>query len=175
MAKFKMTVLTPEGTVETARLGSDTVANSGNLVDNDCDKFLKLVAESRYGLCAAGDPIEGQLLAVESASQDGYAIGSVKRNGRIAAICDGSQAAGTGSIAVGDYVVCGTVVAAGTDLTASTGPKVRKATYQPGTTAITNVNQIADAMKPVMHAWRIVSLGSAGAVGDTCVIERVGA
>ena len=43
-------------------------------------KIVKLVGESRYGLAAAGDQIEGFIVAVESATLDGYTIGSVKRS-----------------------------------------------------------------------------------------------
>jgi hypothetical protein len=70
---------------------------------------------------------------------------------------DGSQAAGTGAIAIGDYVVAGAVVAKGTGL--SGYPKVRKATSQ----------------TPGPFAWRVVSLGTAGtgAVGTVGVIERI--
>ena len=117
----------------TARVGSAANAG-GRLTDNDCGKFVKLVADSRYSLCAAGDLIEGVLNAIEPATQDGYAIGTVNKGGesRLSCICDGLQATpGTGTIAVGDYVVCGTVVAAGTAMTSTTGPKVCKATYQP--------------------------------------------
>jgi len=76
----------------------------------------------------------------------------------MACTCDGIQATvGTGTIAVGDLVVAGTVVAKGTALGALETPKVCKATSQ----------------TPVMFNWRVVSLGVAGAVGDSCVIERV--
>lgn len=181
MAKFKMTPTVPTGQVVTARVGTTGTP----LVDNDYDKFVKLIADSNYGLCAAGDPIQGQFIARESATQDNFAIGSVQTGGRINAICDGLEATpATGTIAVGDYVVCGTVVAAGTALTSTTGPKVTKATNQPGTTLDvggtvnqTTVNaallKVTDAAANAMFAWRVVSLGVAGAVGDTCVIERV--
>lgn len=181
MAKFKMTPTTPTGTVVTARVGG----TSSKLVDEDVGKFVKLAADSEYDLCAAGDPIQGQFIALESATQDNFAIGSVKLGGRINALCDGLEAtAGTGTIAVGDFVVCGTVVAAGTAMTSTTGPKVCKATNQPGaaidvsaTVNQTTVNAAlalaADQLLNAVYGWRVVSVGSAGAVGDTCVIERV--
>lgn len=169
MAKFKMTPTAPTKDVDTARMG----ATSAKLVDNDKGKLVKLAADSQYSLCAAGDSIEGVFIALESGTQDNFAIGSVQKSGKVNAICDGLEATvGTGTIAVGDYVLCGTVVAAGTALTSTTGPKVVKATYQPGTD-LTNINQTAELMKAVMFPWRVVSLGSAGAVGDTCVIEKV--
>jgi len=156
MAKFKMGVTVPAGAVDTARMGT----TGSPLVDNDKGKFLKLAADSQYSMCAAGDAIEGQMFALASATQDGYAIGSVLTDGMIAAICDGLQATpGTGTIAVGDFVRCGTVVAAGTALTSTTGPKVVKSTTQ--------------TPDDTDFRWRVVSLENAGAVGDTCVIERV--
>lgn len=154
MAKFKMSVLVPTGQVDTARVGAtgSTVA----LTEANVGKFFKLTADSQYAMCAVTNPIEGVLIAVDPATRDGYVIGSVQKGGRIDALCDGLQATpGTGTIAVGDLVVCGTVVADGTALT--TAPKVCKATAQ--TAAVFN--------------WRVVSLGNAGAVGDTCVIEKV--
>jgi len=155
MAKFKFAVSVDASTdVVTARVGS--AANlAGRLVDADKGKFVKLAGDSQYGLAAEEDKIEGVFIALDPATQDGWAIGSVQKDGRIAAVCDGLQATvGTGTIAVGDYVLCGTVVAAGTAL--SGGPKVCKATSQDAT----------------LFPWRVVSLGNAGAVGDTCIIER---
>lgn len=179
MAKFKMTPTVPTGAVITARMGT----TGAKLVDNDKMKFVKLAADSQYNLCAVGDKIEGQFIALEPATQDGFAIGSVQLGGRIEAVCDGLEATpGTGSIAVGDFVVCGTPVAAGTALT--TGPRVCKATNQPGLSVDvggvvdqtnTNIalNKVVDQALNSIFAWRVVSLGSAGAVDDTCVIERV--
>lgn len=187
MAKFKMTPTVPTGQVVTARVGT----TGTKLVDNDYGKFVKVIADSNYGLCAAGDPIEGVFIARETATQDNFAIGSVQTGGRVEALCDGLEATpGTGTIAVGDYVVCGTVVAAGTAMTSTTGPKVTKATNQPGTAIVSTVAtadtaaavkvaldavlvKVADAEANAMFAWRVMSLGNAGAVGDTCVIERV--
>jgi hypothetical protein len=168
MAKFKMGVTVPTDSVVTARVGT----TGTKLVDNDKGKFLKLVGDSQYDLCAVGDPIEGVLASLESATQDGYAIGGVQLKGRVKAVCDGLQATpGTGTIAVGDYVVCGTVTAAGTAL--SVGPKVVKATEQPGgTLADLAAAATVDAML-AKGAWRVVSVGSDGSVGDTCIIERV--
>lgn len=175
MAKFKMTPTVPTGAVDTARMG----ATDAKLVDNDKGKFVKLAADSQYNLCEAGDPIQGVFIALEAATQDNFAIGSVQKDGKVDAICDGLEATpGTGTIAVGDYVVCGTVVAAGTALTSTTGPKVTKATYQPGaaiddSTATTVATGAAGQIANTIFAWRVVSIGTDGTVGDTCVIERV--
>ena len=156
MAKFKFAVsVDPSTDIVTARVGS-AATPAGRLVDVDKGKLMKLAGDSQYDLCAAGDLIEGMFVALEPATQDGWAIGSVQRDGRMACICDGAQASpGTGTVAVGDYVVCGTVVAAGTDLVGGT-PRVTVATSQDVTP----------------FPWRVVSVGVDGAVGDTCVIER---
>lgn len=141
----------------TVRLGAGNTSGD-NFSDVDEGKLVKLVAESRYNLCAAGDEIEGIVSSVESATQNGYSIGGIVVSGKVFARADGLQATpGTGVIAVGDYVVAGTVTAKGTDLTDF--PKVVKATSQ-GTQKF---------------LWRVVSVGTAGtgAVGTTIVIERV--
>lgn len=158
MAKFMMKELIPQNAI-TARLGAGS--GSANYVDDkEVGKAVKLIAESRYGLCAAGDQIEGIILAVETATLDDFSIGSVGNapGMRKEVTFDGLQATpGTGTVALGDRVVVGTVVAKGTALT---GPlKVCKATTQTG----------------MDYVWRVVSLGSAGtgAVGTVGVIERV--
>ena len=108
------------------------------------------------GIAAVGDQIEGFITAVEGYTADDYSIGSVMNEGRKRVTLDGLQATpGTGTCAVGDYVVTGTVVAKGTAL--SVPPKVCKATTQTG----------------MYFAWRIVSLEGTGAVGLYAVIERV--
>lgn len=155
MAKFKMGVLVDTAVV-TARLGAGT--GSANYVDDkEIGKLVKLVGDSQYNLCAAGDQIEGQIAAVETYTADDYSIGSVQPEGRMRVTLDGLQATpGTGAIALGDYVVCGTVVAKGTSL-AGAYPKVCKATTQTG----------------MYFAWRVVSLDGTTAVGQTALIERV--
>lgn len=181
MAKFMMQPTIGRETV-TARLGAGT-GSANWLSDADAGKFVKLVGESRYDLAAAGDKIEGYISSVDTASADNYSTGAVVMDGRVEVTFDGSEAAGTGTIAVGDYVVCGTAVAKGTALTV--GPKVRKATNQPGVAVTVADNlqatinaalvKVADAEKNTVFAWRVVSLGSAGtgAVGTVGVIERV--
>lgn len=146
----------PDDAGVACRLGAGT-GPSNQLNTAEEGKFVKLAGESRYDLCAAGDAIEGWIYAVEPAPQNGYTIGSVVQRNRHRVTFDGSQAAGTGAIAVGDYVVAGTPVAKGTHLTAY--PKVRKATSQ----------------TPTAYNWRVVSLGTvgSGAVGTVGVIERI--
>jgi len=184
MAKFKFTELVTDGDRITARLGSDTKTAGGNLTDTEVGKLCKLAADSRYGLCAVGDKIGGRIVGLEPATADDYSIGTVQKGGRITCICEGAEADGTGTIAVGDYVVAGTPEPNGTALGALTGPKVRKATNQPGaaidvgaTVDQTTVNvalaKAVDQTLVAMYGWRVVSVGSDGSVGDTCVIEKV--
>ncbi len=185
--------IVPTGVTEkvtTVRLGAGNTA-SDRYSDVDQGKLVKYVAESRYDLCAAGDAIEGVVVAVETATSGGYSIGGIVKEGMIFATADGLQAtAGTGTIAVGDYVVAGTATAKDTALTAY--PKVCKATVQP-TTAIVSTVATADtaaavkvaldavlataaiANRNAIYAWKVVSLGQVGtgAVGTTIVIERV--
>lgn len=161
--KFQIKELVDDWEVKTVRLGSDTIAAGGALVDNDRSKFVKLVGESRFGLAVAGDVIEGWVTSVEVASYDGYRIGGVAD----ADDCykevtfDGLQATpGTGVLAINDYVVVGTPVAGGTALPSGVAAKVTKATDQ-------------SAAKASPFASRVVSLGSAGtgAVGTIGVIQ----
>lgn len=154
MAKFQMKELV--GTEPfTARLGSAS-GSANYLTDLEIGKPVKLIGDSLYNLAAVGDQIEGFLTAVEGYTADDYSIGSVMNKGRKRVTLDGLQATpGTGTCAVGDYVVTGTVVAKGTAL--SVPPKVCKATTQTG----------------MYFAWRIVSLEGTGAVGQYAVIERV--
>jgi hypothetical protein len=160
MAKFVMTELVDIPKVLTARLGAGT-GSSNNWDDKEVGKFVKLAADSRYDLCAVGNEIEGRVVAVESATQDGYTIGSVAKGERFEVTFDGLQATpGTGALAIGDYVVCGTPVAKGTALTFGTPAKACKATA---------------AAEAIVHQWRVISLGSAGtgAVGTVGLIEKV--
>lgn len=146
----------PTPKVHPVRLGAGN-AEADRLSTADEGKLIKLVGESRYNLCAVGDPIEGVIYSVEPATAGGFSIGGRVDEGMLYATADGIQLDGTGTIAVGDLVVCGTPVAKGTVPT--TYPKVRKATSQ----------------AVGLHNWRVVSLGSAGtgAAGTTIVIERV--
>lgn len=158
MPKFQMTELIG-ATADTARLGAGNAANQ-LFNDKDAGKLVKLAGDSRYDLTAIGDEIEGRCIAVNTATQDGYSIGSVQKNGRMHVMLDGAQADGTGSIAINDYVVAGPQDALNTALTTS-APKVRKATTQ-------------SSAKVSPFAWRVVAIRTGtGAVGSTATIERV--
>lgn len=189
MAKFQMKPVVGIEPI-TSRLGAGT-GTSNYVTDTEIGKAVKLVADSRYNLCDAGDPIEGFITAVETYTADDYSIGSVQIVGRKSVTLDGLEATpGTGTIAINDYVVCGTVVAKGTALSGSV--KVCKATNQPGTAVVSVVGaadtaaaiktkvdealvKVADAQKNGVFAWRVVSLDGTGAVGQTATIERVAA
>lgn len=147
----------PEAAYTTVRLGAGS-GSSNNLTVAELGKLVKLVAESRYNLAAAGDEIEGVITAVQLAPQNGFTIGSVSDNGKMSVTFDGLQGTpGTGTLAVGDIVVAGTAVAKDTALTAY--PRVCKATTASG----------------VVYKWRVVSLGTigTGAVGTVGVIARI--
>ena len=154
MAKFQMKELIGTEPI-TARLGAGS-GSANYVTDVEIGKSVKLAGDSQYNLCAAGDQIEGFITAVETYTADDFSIGSVQFEGRKRVTLDGLQATpGTGTCAIGDYVVSGTAVAKGTALTVPM--KVCKATTQTG----------------MYFAWRIVSLEGTGAVGQIAVIERV--
>lgn len=160
MAKFQRRVtLSPYRLNNTFRLG-DGAGTANPLSDADVGKFLKLKGDSLMGLCAVGDEIEAVCETVGDpiALQDGYVLGGVRDDGEVEVTLDGLQATpGTGTCAVGDYVVAGTPVARGT-AQGSTPPKVCKATA---------------AATGIVYTWRITALRGTGAVGQIALIERV--
>lgn len=141
--------------VISAKLGTNTVANSGHLTDADIGKPVKLLAAGRYGLCADGDNIDGFLVGVNPETVDGYAFGSVQIGGRVYAQLDGASTFG--------YVVeAGTMAAARTAETSGYGKVSSHAGY-----ALVNTDTV-DEIRPMILAkkWRIIS----GAVTDTSVV-----
>lgn len=183
MAKLHyITPVVPTEGAQTVRLGTSGQSPAWSTLDQG--KFVKLSAESAYVLAAAGDKIEGIVLAVETGTSGGWKIGSIVDEAPMFAMADGSEAAGTGNLAIGDYVVVGTQDAVGTAISGGI-PKVRKATNQPGVavTVADNVAatinaalvKVADAEKNILFGWRVVSLGTVGTgvPGTTVVIERV--
>lgn len=141
--------------VISAKLGTNTVANSGHLTDADIGKPVKLLAAGRYGLCADGDNIDGFLVGVDPETVDGYAFGSVQIGGRVYAQLDGASTFG--------YVVeAGTMAAARTAETSGYGKVSSHAGYALITT------DTVDEIRPMILAkkWRIIS----GAVTDTSVV-----
>lgn len=157
---------------EPVRLGASATTGA-NLSMNDVWKLVKFVGTDNYDLCAAGDLFDGAITSVEPALSAGWSIGGINKRDKMLVLADGLQATpGTGVIAAGDYVVCGTVTAKGTAL--PNYVKVCKATVQIGAVPadLTAAGaQIAASLK----AWKVVSLGSAGtgAVGTILTIERM--
>lgn len=169
MAKFQMDeVLKYNSQIDTARL-ADAAGDANQLAEADVGKFVKIKASSQYGLCAAGDQIEGVVDSSTGTKMDGFNVGGVRKNGRVKVVLDGLQATpGTGVIDVGDYVVCGTVVARGTALSAA--PKVCKATALTfATTPAVNFPAGSD----LSYKWRVVHRYGTTAVGQSALIERV--
>lgn len=182
MPKFLMGVTLNQEEPIVARLGSGT-GSANWFTDTEEDKAVKMVGDSQFALCAIGDPIEGFVSSVNTAPADNYSVGGVQLEDRMWVTAEGSQAAGTGNLAVGDYVVAGTNPAIGTRVP-DTGPNVRKATNQPFA-AITvpdnlqaSINtalaSVIAQMKTMQYGWKVISLGSAGtgAVGTQVLIER---
>lgn len=163
MAKFKFGVtLDPYKINRTARM-ADGPGATNLLTKEDNGKLLKLVGDSQFGLCAVGNEIEAVLaVADDIAPQDGYTLGSYKNDigDRCLVTFDGLQATpGTGVVAIGDYVVCGTVTPRGTAL--------------PGTFPRPKVCKATAAGSGLVFKWRIVAMDGTGAVGQTGIIERV--
>jgi hypothetical protein len=173
MAKFQMGLqMDPYDIKDTARLGGN--AGATPFTKNEANKLLKLAGDSRYDLCAVGNKIEAICVVAGDlvATSDGYVLGSVQKGGRFVGTAEGSEAAGTGSIAVGDFVVAGTPDALGTALTTA-GAKVRKATNQPGSVPA-DLTAAGDQIKNATFGWRVVAiLTGTGAVGDKLLVERV--
>lgn len=169
--KFLYGNTVPSTPAITSRLG----AQGAPYADSEIGKLVKGTTESGHVLCASGDQIGGQIVAVETATADGFGIGSVNRRDRIRAIADGLQATlGTGNLALGDQVVVGTAVALGTPL--ASYPKVAKSTIQVGAAPADLPAAGAQlALVASGNIWKVISLGSAGtgAPGTEVVIERV--
>lgn len=168
----------PSHNSEAVRLGGAASATDATqrMTVKEIGKFVKFEGTDRYNLCAAGDVIEGQIISVEPAMSAGFTVGGINKFDKIYAVADGLQATpGTGTIAAGDFVVCGTVVAKGTELP-NTYPRVCKATVQPGTAPADLAAAGAQINLLAKGGWRVMSLleAGSGAVGTTIVLERVG-
>jgi hypothetical protein len=151
MPKFFITETIHSEKIKTVR-GGTTTNKYGNAENG---KAVKLAALENYVLCADGDAIE----AIQQSSNfdrqgtvDGYAIIGIVDKGYKTVVAEG------GTLAPGDYVVCGTPVAFGTALTAPL--KVKKAADQA-------------VAKAAPFKARVVGLGpvGTGAVGTQVVIE----
>lgn len=141
---FRITPLVDIYGNESAALGVD---NTHKLASTDQNKPLKLIASDTYGLCAAGDEIEGTVESIEPYTVNGgLSFGTVNRRGRRDAI-------------VGTATACpfGTLVVAGPNAALNTVQAVL--VVQLGT--------------PSKHIWRVVSAPSGGVQNSSVVIERV--
>ena len=136
-----------------AKLGTNTVANSGHLTDADIGKPLKLVATDRYGLCADGDGIDGWLQNVSSFTQDGYAFGTVQVGGRVKAVCDGAVTFG--------YLVEAAAPAAARTAETSYGKVSVSGEYAAGVDTVAELLPYTQRKK-----WRVIS----GTGGDTTTV-----
>lgn len=149
-------------------------ATGGKFNTLDAGKFVKLAGESMYDLCAAGDAIEALVLSVETATSANQTVGTIIDDGIFYVLADGIQATpGTGTIAIGDYVVCGTVTAKNTAMTGGL-PKVCKATDQPIAVPAALAN-VGPQIRNAIFGWRIESLGpvGTGAVGTQIAMRQV--
>ena len=153
---FSRAEVLPSSSSVTTKLGIAGTANNYNA--NDIGKIVKVIGDSAYGLCAAGDPIEAYIVSMDAATAQGFSIGSIQEEDSKFVTCDGLQGTpGTGTIAVGDYLVTGTVVARNTALTEPV--RVCKATSQ----AVGFFN------------WRVVGFRTgSGAVGSVALMAQVG-
>ena len=158
MAKFLITPTIHSEKVITARLGGNAAGT--RCTDKDVGKPVKQSGDSAYGICSAADAIEGIVTSVETGLYDQYVIGGVVRSGFANVIARGLQATeGTGTLAIGDYVLAGTQTAVQTAMAKDYLPVV-KATDQA-------------AAKAAPFKARVASLGTAGtgAVDTVVVIE----
>lgn len=162
MAKFAFTESFSVSEIISAKvsaLAGDTAGLvAGYLTDADIGKGVKLGATDRYVLAAATDEVEGFLVAVESATVDGFTFGSVALSGRKAVTFEGA------AIVIGSFVVFGVPIAKGTALTVPVAVKLGGAVAQSQAKPF--------AWNPSTHIWRVIS--GTGVAGTQGVIERVG-
>lgn len=171
----KQHYLVPEGPSSdpiTVRLGATGDA-AGNLSPKDQGKLVRRAGESRYELCGTGDYIQGYIQTVTLKTEGGFTIGGVVERDTMFVIADGSQAAGTGNLAVGDYVVAGPQTAVKTS-PSSEYPKVRKATAQLGAVPADLAAAALQAKYAAEGAWVVASLyrSGTGAPGTIVVIKK---
>lgn len=135
----------------TAMLG--TAANQ--LKDADVGKAVKLVGRARYGVCADGDEIEGNIQSIENYTAETYTVGTVRTAGHLEAIL-------VGTANIGDYVVAAAQAALGTANDSARFPRMKVKAA---------ASQLAADVALIKHKWRIVD----GALtnGSVVTLERV--
>ena len=117
MAKFKFQPLLLDSDAITARVGDGpTTQNPLTLADKG--KFVKLVGDSQYGLCAEGNEIEGVLQTFDFPNPaDGFTLGGVMRH-QVSNVPRRLKVVFGEVLNVGDKVVVGAVAARGTAMPA---------------------------------------------------------
>lgn len=136
---------------KSAALGSATGQAWGT--NTDTYKPVKLVGDSRYGLCADGDNVEGFVAAVEGFTVNGgYAFGTVA----ILAPGDTFKVQVSTAYAIGDLLVAGANAAVGVANTVAGLPLMKK----PGS---------APTGTPFLY--RVVS--GSGTANTAAVVQRV--
>lgn len=147
MAKFNFQPRVGDSDRISAGLGTVTP----KFTDAELNKIVKLGANSNYVAVAAGDEIEGVIIAVAPHTvNDGFAFGTVQTGGRLIA-----QNGAADTLAAGDYVVAAAQSAVGT---AQEYPLVQK----------------AEEDSDQIFRWRVIDLlAGSGAQGDQVVVERV--
>ena len=101
MAKFKMME-------NIANIDTNVPAKfETGITDADIGKPVKLVAADTYGLCTAGDAIEGFIVGLNPDTKDGLPFGTVQTGGYKRVELDGA-------VAIGALVAAGASAAAGT-------------------------------------------------------------
>lgn len=170
MTSFVMQPVVPlaDDSTQNAALG---VNPAGKLTDKDIGKALKLIGDSRYGVCADGDEIEAVLLSLEPFTvNDGLGFGTIQTKERFVAT-NGDA----GALAIGDYVVAAAQPAVGTAITpVASGTSTGVAATPVKKRAEPSLTGNAQTLTLPKFNWRIVSLlGGNGGVGTNVLIERV--
>lgn len=170
MTSFVMQPVVPlaDDSTHNAALG---VNAAGKLTDKDIGKALKLLGDSRYGVCSDGDEIEAVLLSVEPFTvNDGLGFGTIQTKERFVATNGGA-----GAIAVGAYVIAAAQPAVGTAITpVSSGTATGVAATPVKERAEPSLTGNAQTLTLPKFNWRVVSLlGGNGGVGTNILIERV--
>jgi hypothetical protein len=143
---FTPLVNSPHADVISAGLGD----NTNEFGSVDIGQAVKLGAAQNYVQVAAGDDIEGVVVAVDGNTvNDGYSFGSVQRDKRFRAQVGSDE---VGQVAIGAEIVAGLPIALGT---ANGYPQVKNGS-------------------PSVYRWRVLRhVTGNGSAGDMVIIERI--
>lgn len=145
--------------VVTAKLG----AAGTYYTDAERGKAVKLIGDGNYGVCAAGDEIEGFVSSIENFTADNQTVGSV----RVGPSGNKKEAfIATAGWAIGNYVVADAQAALGTYNDAAQFPRPR---------VKLTADQVAATISALKFKWRIIAVlaNAVGAANSVVVIERV--